>query len=84
MIVGEEQPKLRNFDMYANTTSSSITLSSSYYLDSGYIVAPSQLTATNNYVYEKEFYGLNGVETGTIQNVENLSNLALKVTVFPK
>ncbi len=37
-----------------------------------YRLAPTQLTATSNDVYEKEFYGKNGVETGTLtQNVSN-------------
>ena len=37
----------------------------------GYFVAPNQFTATANEVYEKEFYGKNGVETGTLGNPDN-------------
>lgn len=38
-----------------------------------YRLAPTQLTATSNDVYEKEFYGKNGVENGTLGT--NPSNL---------
>ena len=31
-----------------------------------WVLAPTQLTAIADYVYEKEFYGQNGVETGTL------------------
>ena len=31
-----------------------------------YLLAPTQLTATSGYVYEKIFYGRNGVESGTL------------------
>lgn len=31
-----------------------------------YLLAPTQLNTTPDYVYEKEFYGQNGVETGTL------------------
>ena len=36
-----------------------------------YVVAPTQLTAIADYVYEKEFYGKNGVETGTLGVPDN-------------
>ena len=37
-----------------------------------YILAQTQLSATSDYVYEKEFYGKNGVETGTLtQDISN-------------
>ena len=38
-----------------------------------YLLAPTQLTATSEYVYGKEFYGQNGVAVGTLQNKENLT-----------
>ena len=43
-----------------------------------YYYAPTQLTAIPDYVYEKEFYGQNGVETGTLQNKENLTKDEVK------
>ena len=37
-----------------------------------YVFADTQLNATSDYVYEKEFYGKNGVETGTLtQDISN-------------
>ena len=43
------------------------------YLISHYSPAPTQLSAIADCVYSKEFYGKNGVETGTLQNKENLT-----------
>ena len=43
-----------------------------------YIIAPTQLTAMTEYVYGKEFYGKNGVESGTLQNKENLTKDEVK------
>ena len=43
-----------------------------------YIAAPTQLSATPDYVYKKEFYGKSGVETGTLQNKENLTKDEVK------
>lgn len=40
---------------------------------SKYRLAPTQLNTTPDCVYEKEFYGKNGVELGTLQNTENLT-----------
>lgn len=37
-----------------------------------YLIVKAQLTATPDYVYEKEFYGKNGVGTGTL--VQDISN----------
>ena len=43
-----------------------------YLPDPKYLYASTQLTTTTEYVYEKEFYGKNGVEVGTLtQNVSN-------------
>ena len=36
-----------------------------------YRVASTQLSVTSDYVYEKEFYGKNGVETGTLGTPDN-------------
>lgn len=49
-----------------------------------YIYAPTQLSVTPEYVYEKEFYGKNGLETGTLTNVENLtlSEVVTKTEIF--
>lgn len=38
------------------------------YSDGSWVLAPTQLTATPDYVCEKEFYGKNGIETGTMPN----------------
>ena len=43
-----------------------------------YVTAPTQLSAIAEYVYGKEFYGKNGVETGTLQNKENLTKDEVK------
>lgn len=39
----------------------------------GYLPAPTQFTATADYVYDREFFGENGVEVGTMQNSKNLT-----------
>lgn len=50
------------------------------YESNQWIVAPSQLKANASDVYEKEFYGRDGIETGTLQETTNLSaEQALKV-----
>lgn len=49
-----------------------------YYNTTEYHIAPTQLTATPEYVYGKEFYGQNSVETGTLQNKENLTKDEVK------
>ena len=43
-----------------------------------YLLAPTQLSTTSDYVYGKTFYGKNGVETGTLQNKKNLTNDEVK------
>ena len=43
-----------------------------------YKIAPTQLTTAPDYVYEKEFYGKNGIEIGTLQNKENLTKDGVK------
>ena len=43
------------------------------YNDSSWVLAPTQLSAIADYVYGEEFYGKNGLEVGTLQNIENLS-----------
>ena len=42
------------------------------YNELNYLLAPTQLTASPDYVYGKEFYGKNGVENGTLPT--NVSN----------
>ena len=49
-----------------------------YIYEDMYVVAPTQLTSIADYVYEKEFYGKNGVEIGTLQNKENLTKEEVK------
>ena len=41
------------------------------YSNSSWSLAPTQLTAIANYVYDKVFYGQNGVETGTLGTPDN-------------
>ena len=54
-------------------TQTSMDFTGSYYdTYNKYQIAPSQITATPDYVYEKEFYGKNGTETGTL--TANVSN----------
>lgn len=36
-----------------------------------YFIAPTQLSATSDYVYKEEFYGKNGVEAGTLGTPDN-------------
>lgn len=49
------------------TTQTSMDFTGSYYdTYNKYQIAPSQITATPDYVYEKEFYGKNGTETGIL------------------
>ena len=43
-----------------------------------YILVTTQLNATADDVYEKTFYGKNGVEVGTLQNKENLTKNMVK------
>lgn len=71
-----------NCDLYSNISASDVlvnsddTFSKAYSLI--YNIAPTQLSATPDYVYEKEFYGKSGVETGTLQNKENLTKDEVK------
>ena len=60
-----------NFYDVSNATSTSISFG--FGKKGIYEIAPTQLTATSNDVYEKEFYGKNGVEDGTLGT--NPSNL---------
>ena len=48
------------------------------YKSNEYVMTKNQLNATPDYVYEKEFYGKNGVEVGTLQNKENLTKNMVK------
>ena len=43
------------------------------YSGTAWELAPTQLTVTADDVFDKEFYGANGLEVGTLQNIENLS-----------
>ena len=56
---------------------SSTSVSVPMYKDA-YVAAPTQLSAVAEYVYEKEFYGKSGIETGTLQNKENLTKDEIK------
>lgn len=55
-----------------------------YKLELIYEYANTQLDATLDYVYEKTFYGKNGVETGNLQNTQNvdINKLQIKTTVY--
>ena len=64
-----------NCDLYSNISASDVlvnsddTFSKVYSLT--YNIATTQLSATTDYVYEKEFYGKNGIETGTLGTPDN-------------
>ena len=64
-----------NCDLYSNISASNVlvnsddTFSKVYSLT--YNIAPTQLSATPDYVYKKEFYGKNGVEVGTLGTPDN-------------
>ena len=51
-----------------------------------YTTTPSQLDTTTDYVYEKTFYGKNGVENGNLQNIQNvdIDKLQIKTIVYNK
>lgn len=49
-----------------------------------YYLAPTQLTTTSDYVYEKEFYGKNGVETGTLTQGVSNSFTDLNAEIYSK
>ena len=54
------------------------------YRDSSWVLAPTQLSAIADDVLNKEFYGINGVEKGTLQNteVQSKTELNIKVTLW--
>lgn len=70
------------FEYVVGTTNKSFISNLSRYLSYAiyydYFIAPTQLSITSDYVYEKEFYGKNGVESGTLQNKENLTKDEVK------
>ena len=57
-----------------------------YKLELIYEYAKSQLDTTPDYVYEKTFYGKNGVENGNLQNIQNvdIEKLQIKTIVYNK
>lgn len=66
-------------------TSTFMDFTGSYYdTYNKYQIAPTQLTATIDDVLNKEFYGINGVEKGTLQNteVQSKTELNIKVTLW--
>ena len=65
-------------------TSHTITNENVSVEDWKYVLADTQLSVTPEYVYEKEFYGKNGLETGTLTNVENLTlaEVVTKTEIF--
>ena len=66
-------------------TSTSMDFTGSYYdTYNKYQIAPTQLTAIADDVLNKEFYGINGVEKGTLQNtkVQSKTELNIKVTLW--
>ena len=54
------------------------------YKSNKYILADNQLDATLDYVYEKTFYGKNGVENGTLTNSVSNSFTDVSAEVFSK
>ena len=60
-------------------TSTSMDFTGSYYdTYNKYQIAPTQLTATVDDVYEKEFYGKNGASEGNLQKTDNLTREQLQ------
>ena len=56
----------------SNTSYTNYIEENDCYIDtSSYLLASTQLSATPDYVYEKEFYGKNGIETGTLGTPDN-------------
>ena len=54
------------------------------YNSTQYVIADSQLDVTADYVYKKEFYGTNGVETGTLTTSVNNSFADVNAEVMSK
>ena len=54
------------------------------YSESNWSLAPTQLTTTADYVYEKEFYGKNGVETGTLTKNISYSFADINAEIYNK
>ena len=54
------------------------------YIDNSYDLAKTQFTVDKDVVYQGTFYGKNGVEIGSVQNVTNLSisQLQTRVTLY--
>ena len=54
------------------------------YVDGEWIFAPTQLNAIKDYVFNKKFYGINGVEQGTLGVNSNLTKdeLLFKVNIY--
>lgn len=52
------------------------------YKDDSYLLAPTQLETIADNVYLNNFYGKNGIETGTLQNNTNLSKDQLKIRIM--
>lgn len=77
-----------NCDLYSNISASDVlvnsddTFSKAYSLISN--IVPTQLTATPDYVYEKEFYGKNGVEVGTLTQGVSNSFTDLNAEIYSK
>ena len=76
---GTENHILRDIAWYYTDDGTTTTLPTNKYGCSyQYYIAPTQLSAIADYVYEKEFYGKDGVEVGTLQNKENLTKDEVK------
>ena len=54
------------------------------YNELNYLLAPTQLTASPDYVYEKTFYGKNGVENGTLTTSVSNSFTDVNAEVYAK
>jgi len=81
-VIYNSIPKTSNIE-YGDET---VTLSNGYVKvpDYKYLYANTSLDTISDYVYEKIFYGKNGVEIGSLQNNSNLSKdeLRLRVNVW--
>ena len=61
----ELEVNFRNSD--GSVTGNGITIKAAYPKVDKYVIASTQLDITRDYVYEKIFYGKNGIETGALQ-----------------
>lgn len=85
-IISMEDMNFANITSYNDSNSEAdISVSSTEYTTNyKYMFAPTQLNATSDYVYGKEFYGKDGVETGTLTQGVSNSFTDLNAEIYSK